>query len=473
MVSLLEQLRSAASPTASPTASDLIPGTIASWRSDGTTLAGHVPFREMLRTPKDYERRALTAALWDRYSRHLAVDLDIAAEIERIHAGAPVLRIAHQPTLFTALNVVGQATLLHRLASSARIGGAVVVFMLVDYDDCQNRNLWRARLPDLSSLQTKWTAPSVPKSARSRILRAVPLDTGRAKVCAQQLSEAWQAMVERFEASRRGSFLDMDTLVQEAFVPHRSYARFNERLLELALAAMSRDRVLLVRSSELLSYSSRELLALLRLHSEIAAAFSEVQMKAHDYGVKLPQMISADVPPIWRVCPSCCRRLAVSWVEATDAVIEWECENCDHRRAEILGEAIETEQCCGGPAVVPKVILDHMLDWSAYGFAGGSSYVGGLEHTVAAHLVMRIVGLTPGPELIFDPLDGSRAAAPDLLRRNPCLSVLMKPGNADSQLATDLMGCRYPALLYLARNSNGQTLGEQLVVDLVRARSNE
>jgi hypothetical protein len=339
----------------------------------------------LLRESTEFHRRADT------------LTAQVIANLDRYKADADCIRTAHQPNFLASVNIVGQAAACHLL--NRELGGHhAEVFFVLDYDVNDDRRYRHATFPSLSSPHGIWTVSA--GAAR----RLAPILMHREPLPSH---EFLGAIVPRIQSW---------ALQQIAVLPrsHRSkelkdrVARGVERLRSVVENAAGKATGLADFNAMVLSWVVNRVLGLPTMflpgsralpsvadHLQAAWHSREEIVRASHSAEPAPvgaDGLSSDTAPFWKQCP-CGARLALH--ESADRRrCSYRCQYCgasgwvDDRN---IGEV------CAEGSLVPKVLVDDLLDGTAWGNIAGCDYRGGARHYMQSRLVAHSLALDPLP----------------------------------------------------------------------------
>lgn len=418
----------------------------------------HSKLADFVRSALDSKQECLSASkshialsiLIGQFYQHVGCESLLTREaMIRLKAGAPVIRINHQPNTLTSLNVVGLA-----LAADAareeinRQSGVnpVCVWFLLDYDSASDQRFRSFCLPGWSKPSIVPNPSAVSRRLRHQIACAVPPPD-------EETIARW---IVNFRSACRAWF----RLKRGASTDFRSSSMaFDDRIDQRCKAlqdAMRRHQTLVAANSALLSQMINHELHLDTLFVLSTSCIPAIFQDIHHYSLKsaqdsLPSEVSNFIPDqwfkkysarkVWRVCPQCISR-APSTINPGENSIEWRCAHCDQH-------GVEGWEYCKYvslhntdiPAIVPAVGLCDRLDVLSIGARMGINYAGGIEHLLCSRLGLKSIGAGRILEFSWEPSSVLREEL-DLLCSAPFLA-------ASEEVRNCWRRGRLPAAFYL------------------------
>ncbi|OKI32490.1 hypothetical protein A6A25_25550 [Saccharothrix sp. CB00851] len=306
----------------------------------------------------------------DFHTRIDALSPAVAATIEKIRNGAPIVRLAHQPNLFPHLNLLAQIYYVDYLTEHRPDVAPVV--LIVDQDDVSDRWLhtslsWSRDAP--GTLVRHSTKPYLPNRRRiiSRTRLAVDAVVRVQAAAAHYLStlspqrspEHWRSLLWPRQ-HRECSDVDLTEFHSAPLV--RSLA--NTHGLPTAFCPLSR---LYTRAGPAASLILNRLV-------ELDPAFR-------------------DHLPLWSVCDSCSTRNDLTAL-GDDYLSR--CRVCGSEAKFPVTDLLLDPERFPSTRTAPKVLLDTLLDYTALPTLGGSNYLGGRSHLeVSTALAAELFGWSP------------------------------------------------------------------------------
>ncbi|WP_190253450.1 hypothetical protein [Dactylosporangium sucinum] len=356
----------------------------------------------ILRISREFHRRAgtLTEAVADEHRRY--------------RAGAAVIRTAHQPNYLASSNIVGQAVMadrLRRLCGSADRLPAVHMFTLIDYDINTDRRYRHALLPSPTSRDGS-IALSLPAM---RHVHDVFMFT-ETETTAVDLVGRLDLRLDHDHAALRKAH---PNLALSRDLLHQRLDRIAGHLAFAAGQARSRSEYTAIVLSRLmnldLGYSTMFVpghRAIRLMGAHFAAIWSEwpdivkvadtvdasPEWSGHAFhgGTAAGQLLA----PFWLRC-LCGRRLRLVWRDRPAGAARAECAEC---RLEHTVDPTRVAELGTANRLIPRVLADDLLDFTAWGHWAGCDYSGGLEHYQFSSLLAQRLGLAPLPIHLSDDL---------------------------------------------------------------------
>jgi hypothetical protein len=349
-------------------------------------------------------------APWLR-SDDLGAFLRLATELR---AGATV-RFAHQANFLSSINVSMQAWIAQKAATHLGSGG-VALRVVVDHDLNDDVRFRSVPFPVLSSPSGK-IALSVPPIGRNppRVMYSEPLPAGgwptTALVHLQQATLADLALfkpyLSRFEIRDLKDRLDVVMRLMRQHLGPNNLVRYNVDVND-AVAEQMRFGALPARwSSQVFKAQAVELSRFWEERSAIQRASQRVAARFRSWAVPVNTGLRGTDGLFWWICSCGTRR---SW----DGNAANDCLLCGAQVAS--SSKVSVHEFVGlvqGGSVVPRVLVDNLLEGSDSSLLCGVGYAGAAEHHlftagVAAELKLGVLpeflrqlnpGLGAGPAL--------------------------------------------------------------------------
>jgi len=293
-----------------------------------------------------------------------------------LRSGAVPVRFAHQPNLLPYLGVLGQFTHIYLLASFAApltARSAVPAYFVMDYDRGSGGRFANSLLPDpqAGNGATKLTY-KIDRSARNRVafsLEAPP------PVVLSQWRASFASWTRRYSVAANnvganfphpavdglGSAYDALHVLDECYLETGRFAMGNAVFLSVVVNKLWGLPVVFIP----LSFCARSLQSPLLLLARYLARVA-------------PQKPFQ----IWKVCPTCCSRNAVS---ANAEASNNQCTECGtpfRAPSRFPSQAGNCESPCRPLPFIPRVLADNLADYEIYGVPGGTTYQSSIPHLV-------------------------------------------------------------------------------------------
>ncbi|MDX2759256.1 hypothetical protein [Streptomyces europaeiscabiei] len=309
----------------------------------------------------------------------------IADQLTALRHGAPIIRFAHQPNLFSYLGILGQFFFVHhlsRLVFNATGQPVVPAYFIVDYDTAGDRRFHSSLLPDPGTRHgTAKISYALGRRYEKRVAYSLTApDEG--------VSREWSTLFEQWA----GRYTWASGAATSPFIPPTEIGLEAARDSVARLAAeYQRNRLFSSGNAAHLSHLVNSVwrLPIVFVPLSVSAAGLEEEM------LGLAEQLGAqgvhDTTYAWYVCPRCHTRTDITAPIAQKLL---RCTAC--------GQFAERRASGGNPArarIVPKVVMDNLADYALYGAVGGTGYVAGLEHVRSSHRAAKRIGLRAGPEL--------------------------------------------------------------------------
>lgn len=352
---------------------------------------------------------------------HIAVEFHLRAgtltdavrrQINAYRAELPTIRVAHQPNFLPAWNIVAQTALCDAVARSFS-KNACQVFVLVDYDVNTDRRYRHALFPSISAHNgfRSLSAPPLHHSDEALMFA----DTKPAASFAMDTVKIVNAIARQDLGVIRHGFNDhsinryMLGCGEETFARHFNEAFQRGRNLADANAIFLSRIVNIVLGLPTTFLPGHKLLSLLVPQLEYFWAESgnlaHATMKAADQLKKARLTVSRSLvgdshtAPFWLLCAKCDSRLPLRWAKVGQTAVPDVCRLCGNCSGQVrLEDLPDLLQNPDRPTLIPRVMLDDLLDGVAWQHIAGCSYRGGLEHHAFSALVARNMKLRPLPE---------------------------------------------------------------------------
>ncbi|WP_229075186.1 hypothetical protein [Actinoplanes sp. DH11] len=339
-----------------------------------------------------------------RAFHHRAGTLTPAVErnLARYAAGAPCVRVAHQPNFLASVNVVAQAAVCHDVNLRAG-GGHAEVFFVVDYDTNDDRRYRHAALPSLLSRSGVHglSAPATDVAGLTMFREPAPApDFVAACVTALHGWAGQQVALLPDVRARRGlrhrltrAVSSLTAILLAAADRAFSLADFNAIVLSATVNNVLGLPTLFLPGSRTFPVISEAIESIWQARAAIERASVTTGRQASGSGAG----------PLWIDC-ECGMRLPLTGDVRADR-LHFAC-----RRCEAAGTVDDTNvgEFAAKGVLIPRVTADDLLDGLVWGNAVGCDYRGGLPHYQQSARVARELGL---PVLPMH-LSARRASAP-------------------------------------------------------------
>lgn len=281
--------------------------------------------------------------------------------VDRLRAGAQVVKFAYQPTFMPHLNILGLVAACADMASSLSSSGRDVVplVLVVDDDVVGERRFSRADVP--GQHRTSYLRSGYASGSRKTLVR----HAARASEAADfdSVHAQWDLAVRQMALGRSESRAAADAL-DPTWWPgwYDSLSLKCVHALSVLAFDVLRKPVMFARLSRLRS-ASRSLLLEIR---EVAQSQAPLNL--------------------WTTCQRCNSRLGAVLGPS-------KCTQCGY---------CQTVSPDGYPFdLIPTAVLDDLLDYQIPGVVAGVSYAAGAEHLRTAMRVAQSSGLPFGPEFVW------------------------------------------------------------------------
>lgn len=288
------------------------------------------------------------------------------------------LRISHQPNFLAYWKLIGQFSLADTVGTAvvplSRLR-APITFVVNDYDDWRDERLRRAEFPSLRSEARQPTYLNLsprPGTPRHRIyyhLGGIP--EGYSRHLQSQVEGYLAGMRELLPRSQRARFWRVTTAIVLDVIAivdtSQDWREFAIRYILMVLDWMGISRVQVVSGYESFQRSQPEIR---RLIEEVLSI--------------IPDYPAASL--VWMECASCHSRS-----EAPASLSTGNCSQC--------GNAWDGQR----DSLIPKIILDNLLDDVLYPQSMSFCHIGGFSHIVESHLFRARLGLrSPNVDVVSD-----------------------------------------------------------------------
>jgi hypothetical protein len=308
----------------------------------------------------------------------------VAGSLNRYSDGVEALRTAHQPEFLAAMNVVGQAAVCHRL-NAATGGRYVEAFFLLDYDQNDDRNYRSPGVP------APWKAAGTLKfpAPRSGDPTFMFGEARPEMAFVEKLLNAIESCRSGYrrlgwsggrQTHGRDGVEWLGSVLRRAAVDAKSFADFNAIVLSRFVNEWLGLPTIFIPGSEVLPLISEHLELAWIDRKGIVRAAREVDRALHADG--LPERRKPRGVPLWYRC-GCDRRFAVEDRQSRLHVDP--CVACS--RGAVDGDDRLVANLAAERALVPRVLLDDILDGLLWGYRAGVDYHGGLSHYAHSALV--------------------------------------------------------------------------------------
>lgn len=361
----------------------------------------------------DRERRRMLSELARKFHSQAGT---LTPEIEQASVLAAedslLLRVAHQPNVFPYMGVVSQFLFIY---STAEILAkrydipTVALYLIVDYDTAGDSRFRTAHFPATNkSDSTIDISVHVPKDSFNKPMFSLPRPP-------EELVSKW---FERIESAARHDLIylrrsgvllknmnafvnnihNTESMVWKAYDRSHSLTDFNSFFMSVLVNQEWDLPIIFVRESDfrmnrfpIVSRDSLQALAKAEFES-----LSYLESK----GVETHYQRHPSRFPYWYFCEKCNERCSLEYSDSPDA-LALECKECGQRRSFELDKLMESS--FEGKRFAPNVLLDDLLDTIDLSVSGGSTYIGGAEHTLVSNLVAERVGVPVFPQAVWRP----------------------------------------------------------------------
>jgi hypothetical protein len=327
--------------------------------------------------------------------------------LEAYGRGVTSVRVAHQANWLPSVNVVAQPKILDTLTRLTNTNSAQL-FVILDYDAQSDRRYRHAHFPSPSHIKG-YASLSVPHrfsngdgvmfTEYEPPVQSISDFGVRLRAIVHQDSALARRHGIRFSKYR----LDRNITTLESEL---QFARENADLLSDMNAIYLSRVVNLCFGLPIAFVKGREALPLLAAHMEYlwirAHELSAIRHKAaqlmEELGLSVsPSMVGeVDLVPFWIRC-DCGRRVPLYWTANRSLIAVGSCSKCE------LYYRVGTKEfrrLADGGVVIPRILIDDLLDGFAWNHQIGSSYQGGIQHYVFSTIVATMFGLRALPEFL-------------------------------------------------------------------------
>jgi hypothetical protein len=334
---------------------------------------------------------------------------DVRARLAAFEAGASIVRIAHQPNFLGYWRLFAQPVFLDELVqalSRLRIP-AVGVFVTIDHDIVTNRRWRGAHYPSVQHLRQDLVLSLGLRCPPYRLIaqaeRPSPnrvLDMLSAlKTCVMtEIRIAKRLGISDDERLSRFEVLCSDVL--EAFDRARGVGEFTTILLSRIVNLRMNLNTLFLPGMQFLRHAQNHLRSLLDerdlLNEVQQRLISELSISSGPGDrLELPWL----QPSAWVLCRNCGSRVRLDEGAFRYVTIKHDCPYCAGRIDISMRPDSESD------LLIPKVLLDDMLDVVALGAVGGCGYLGNAEHCLISNGILGSMKL-PFAEALWSPIGG-------------------------------------------------------------------
>lgn len=358
------------------------------------------------RSRKQFNRGPLLQEIKNDQLNENLVGQTLINVLERIRAGAPIITVSHQPTLFPYSGVYNQFTLADVLVDQHRVSDRrltpVVVYLCLDSDDVCDRQIRGCKFP--SPLSKKGFV-----SITSSI-------NGREKGCIQrhfrptneeEISK-WSKIIDglyghmiRENKDAKPIFIKQAGRIQTYFEylnnlfkcsKVKNYAESNSAILLDFVRRNIRKDIVTVKSSKLFKSNKNYIVTILNQWDSIEQEAKVWGSKLKKYGVSTNVASKLDMV-CWCVCPKCGKRKTLN-VNQSRLILETGSRNMYCQRCEKSFTAIELH---------PRVIIEDLMGFMATDASLVLTYSGGAEHTFLSDFLIRKVFACKSPMYSWHP----------------------------------------------------------------------
>lgn len=338
----------------------------------------------------------------------------IARAIDALSSKPIRLRFSHQINLFASIGIFAQFAMLDALSTFlARDANqqSMKLFAYIDYDVANDVRFKTAHFPSVGTNEGTLALTgavriedrakpmySIEKPSRQLIGRWI--DQIRSCVFRDKVQSGSQFLPLE-AATLNGRFALLESLIWRSYNAAESLVSFNAIFTSVVCNELWNYDVVFLPGSRLQSTFVDGYRFLLLHEDAIKNYWNEAVQKLQDRGITVkPPLFSSSDALIWWICPTCSTRLQLRKVGGSSYSVD--CRICGTSPALSTEGLLETIALHPG-RVLPRIVLDDLLDYVSFGMTGGTSYIGASEHRILSNYVAFKMGMTPSPEISWAP----------------------------------------------------------------------
>jgi hypothetical protein len=323
-----------------------------------------------------------------------------------------VIRTAHQPNFLASFNVVAQAAAQEKLQCRLPQRRFVQMFVLIDYDTSADRRYRHALFPSPTT-RGGVLSLSLPRLRHQHdviMFREVrePGSLGQFKDAIVRSIRQDLALLRKADNSFRVTWKGVQQVGIAKLIGHveaaavdsngsetESQSEFTSRLLSRIVNLELGLPTMFVPGHQMLRLLAPSMTHIWQHWPSILAAVDRVRRRVMPDGMSILDSPHFDsmTAPLWFVC-TCGRRLALRWTGQGMRCATAECPACGQTFA-VDGERVAS--LAADARLVPRVVVDDLIEFAVFRHAAGVDYAGGLEHYRFSSLVAQELGIDPFP----------------------------------------------------------------------------
>jgi len=316
----------------------------------------------------------------------------VAQAIVGLAHGAPLVRFAHQANLLPYANIFAHLVYGAAVADAMETDG-VFAYFVVDYDIAQDRRFRSSLFPDaVGSRGVLPLTAGLSHHDRNTVQFALPPPSAETIV--------------RWRAHCHG-MINRDIGLLRRIGRREHTPGMMHTALEVLWSICDEARL---RAATLPEFNAIVVSRIVNDLWGLPVLFLPLSRSLHDSSAAISELAAhvAELRngyPAWIVCPACSARCSVdSWSDSGRTA--GRCGRCAWGGSVGSGTS--------RLSVVPKVLLDDLLDVVVHGVAGGTGYASGISHSAASRELAREMHVPMPPEAIWR-LDGVFGGPAELL----------------------------------------------------------
>lgn len=345
---------------------------------------------------------------------------NVRNSIIRLSAGAPIIRIFHQPNTIAALNIIGLLDLARYLMKNPSWGETqpVILFIALDYDKADDKRFRNPVIPTFSKdglLSLKGVVPNKIKKQIACAIRAPQTEDSLKWIkFLEESAKYWRPVLKKSDYSVRSKrdITDKSKLISEAFsriyVPNNSITLANTMAIAWFIVKVLNLDVLFIPASWLLQYSYDDILFLLSIDDDKVASINRSIRQLYKQLNITPNFKEVDFKNrgVWRLCNNCYVRKPITIVNVSSGEIigEWRCDECGIETTENLNKFELIDTHLGAiPKVIPSVMVCNLLETISYRFQTAINYAGSIQHLLLSKVACRELDIPMMRDYIWEP----------------------------------------------------------------------
>lgn len=369
--------------------------------------------------PKPVNRSTLADLATAFHQRAGTMTDSVSVALAQLASGARIIRAAHQPNILPYMGVLGQLFLLDAVAVHGQqeySASCCQMFFIVDHDSAGDKRFRVSRFPSARHRDGS-AALRYPLEHAAYERMNLAIEKPPATLLNEWLSEVRRITVDEVRLLRRMGIhehtrgqVDMtleviDSELVEAWRRSSNLSEFNAIFLSRLTNLYWELPTIFLPLSASLPSMHPYVEYLVELYPDLVSAFQRRTRQFRDVGLEFPisSSVNLELLPFWFVCTSCRSRVPLRAVSPPRLIAKGRCPSCFVEYSFDLGSYAAPDLDGFQGKIVPRVLLDNLLDLIGIGISGGVGYIGGAEHVLASALIASDLGWRTVPECLWRP----------------------------------------------------------------------